>query len=520
MNTLIHDAGQAFERAIALVRGTELHALLDFLLRCRARLEAPMQVALVGEICSSKSTLANAMLGGEEIVRTGSMEETFNVSWLKHGDAESPVEVFFKPPSYGKQTVPRNQWAAWANRQGSETLSQAVSYIEVCHDSPMLHTFQLIDTPGLNAVNGIDSRNTLDFLEHHPPDAIVLLFSKSIAGHILEVVRLFQGRLSQGISPINAVGVLAKIDDYWPEENEPLTAGARVVKRLMEREPQVRATLFRLYPLCARLALGARTLTEEDLLSLAGLTRLPPARFDTMVRSVHRFLNVKATPDLTSETRAYLLGKLTRYGVATAVAFLRQQSSASLETVKRHLLGLSGFDRFLRDVTEHFGNRAYLIKLSRLLGAIQGMVQQYVEDRKGIAIAREVGGIFTDLALGHQAFKELDLLRQYYHGDLVLSSEEELELQRITGELGLSLRERLGLGTPTTIAAMGRTAIERELYWNTRLVTAMEPEMKNFARVLKGSYREIQQQVETSHRRLLEAQTALFGEDRRETHEQ
>ena len=47
------------------------------------RLSRPMQLAIIGKISSSKSTLVNAVLGKEEVVRTGQMEETFNVSWLK-----------------------------------------------------------------------------------------------------------------------------------------------------------------------------------------------------------------------------------------------------------------------------------------------------------------------------------------------------------------------------------------------------------------------------------------------------
>ena len=60
------------------------------------RLSQPMQLAIIGKISSSKSTLVNAILGKDEVVRTGQMEETFNVSWLKYGDSNDDVKVVFK----------------------------------------------------------------------------------------------------------------------------------------------------------------------------------------------------------------------------------------------------------------------------------------------------------------------------------------------------------------------------------------------------------------------------------------
>ena len=69
----------------------------DELKKSEARLMQPMQLAIIGKISSSKSTLVNAILGKEEVVKTGQMEETFNVSWLKYGDSNSNINVFFNP---------------------------------------------------------------------------------------------------------------------------------------------------------------------------------------------------------------------------------------------------------------------------------------------------------------------------------------------------------------------------------------------------------------------------------------
>jgi len=77
--------------------------------RVRERMKEPMQIAIVGRISSSKSTLVNAILGKPEVVRTGHEAETFNVSWLKYGDNKAPIKVHLRD---GNQVnVPREDWS-------------------------------------------------------------------------------------------------------------------------------------------------------------------------------------------------------------------------------------------------------------------------------------------------------------------------------------------------------------------------------------------------------------------------
>ena len=79
------------------------------------KLSKPIEVAIIGKISSSKSTLVNALLGEAEVVRTGQMEETFNVSWIKYGDSNGDIKVFFKDGSM--KIVPRRDWKKWTSHQ-------------------------------------------------------------------------------------------------------------------------------------------------------------------------------------------------------------------------------------------------------------------------------------------------------------------------------------------------------------------------------------------------------------------
>lgn len=79
-----------------------LHETLE---RSIKKLHEPMQLAIIGKISSSKSTLVNAILGKDGVMATGQMEVTYNVGWLKYGAPESDIIIHHKdgsPDSYRK----------------------------------------------------------------------------------------------------------------------------------------------------------------------------------------------------------------------------------------------------------------------------------------------------------------------------------------------------------------------------------------------------------------------------------
>ena len=152
----------------------------DELKKSEARLMQPMQLAIIGKISSSKSTLVNAILGKEEVVKTGQMEETFNVSWLKYGDSNSNINVFFKNGDI--KSVPRSDWAKWTSHQEKNVLKEQVKFIEVFYNHEILKRVNIIDTPGLLdrpvlEMNDIEL-NALIALEHLA-DAILFIFDAS-----------------------------------------------------------------------------------------------------------------------------------------------------------------------------------------------------------------------------------------------------------------------------------------------------------------------------------------------------
>ena len=163
-----------------------LHETLE---RSIKKLHEPMQLAIIGKISSSKSTLVNAILGKDGVMATGQMEVTYNVGWLKYGAPESDIIIHHKdgsPDSYRKP----EEFLRWTiESDGRKELLNNVSYIETFDDAEILREINIIDTPGLDAVRGQDSQNTLDFLKHVRPDAVIMLFTNSVAENTLKVVQ-------------------------------------------------------------------------------------------------------------------------------------------------------------------------------------------------------------------------------------------------------------------------------------------------------------------------------------------
>ena len=192
-----------------------LHETLE---RSIKKLHEPMQLAIIGKISSSKSTLVNAILGKDGVMATGQMEVTYNVGWLKYGAPESDIIIHHKdgsPDSYRKP----EEFLRWTiESDGRKELLNNVSYIETFDDAEILREINIIDTPGLDAVRGQDSQNTLDFLKHVRPDAVIMLFTNSVAENTLKVVQDFNR--GGNFNPLNAIGILSKIDILWMEDAE------------------------------------------------------------------------------------------------------------------------------------------------------------------------------------------------------------------------------------------------------------------------------------------------------------
>lgn len=493
--------------------------------KSQERLMQPMQLAIIGKISSSKSTLVNAILGQSEVVRTGQMEETFNVSWLKYGDSDSDINVVFKDGRIS--SVPREQWVQWTSHQEKNVLKEQVKYIEVFYNHEILKDINIIDTPGLDALSQIDSKNTILFLKEIHPDAVVMLFTKSIAESTLSVLQDFQnvGAGNFNLSAMNAIGVLSKADTIWtamePDKNI-ISIGNKVIKTtLYDKYPEVRKSLFSILPVSSLIGLSSSTINDLDYASLKSLSLTDDSILLEMLSSPDFFLDEDYSVCIKSAERRRLYNKFGLYGIYILVDALRRNEDANVVFLSELLKEKSGFGKFLLTVQSHFGKRSTLIKsqsiLQRILNGVNRAKQIYIgEQYKAVA---QVENLIVAALLSLHEYKEWEYLSKYYDGKLDLTNEEADEFVALCGERGYSASERLRCDDTKLPSQLIDIATKRALYWQKQynIFSVIEPEKAEFYKLLISSYNllliDIQKAVGEymSAKEAIEKTTAFLG---------
>lgn len=513
--------------ALQLTAGEADLAIVDReLQQAIARLQQPMRVAIVGLIKAGKSTLMNALLG-EQLVPMGNVEATFNVNVFRWGDRPS-LQVYYKDNRPPEPKSFDELQALTLRAEDNRDYLQSIKYIDIAYPNSLLHNFDLVDTPGMESHYRDDSDNTRQFLQLHGrelsevtqteaqgADAVLYLFSHSLAVEDKEIVELFQGAGAGATTPINAIGVLTKTDIYWsdPQITEPTIAADRICQRLAHH-PQVRNLFYNIYPVCGHLALGAATLTQSEWEILDRLTAISPDRLESLLRNLHRF-NEREYPDIpvAPAERQQLSERLGAYGVWVAyhlrrsgIADRRASPGGNRARLASALRERSGIDRLQSTIISHFGHRAYLIKLSRVLARFKTIYFQLRPQLRGrqLQILEQIAGDLEELEAQDRSIVELNMLRDFYHQKLTFDEVEARQLLAITGEFGTSCGERLGLDERASIPDMLRVAAERMQYWQTRSADyfTLDRDTLTAAKTMARSYELIFQQLQAAKKYL------------------
>jgi len=479
----------------------------------RERFSAPMRVAIVGRVSSGKSTLANALLGCR-IVATGVEELTYNVNWLRHA-AVPDVTVHFKDyrtPEH--RSLDELEALTVRSDQFRELLSE-IDYLVISDPNPYLKAFDLIDTPGLDSHFSEDSANTMRFLgldeakvravtvEHAAKaDALVLVFARGAASGEAELLRDFQRNdsVSSAASPLTAVGVLTKVEQYWDpdQQPDPMRTGQRLAERLME-EGGASRYLYHLYPVASLVGEAAVTFDAEDLADLTALAAVDPAELEDSLGFGPGFANDEQSGlPVPAARRRVLFDRFSAYGIALACSLVRD-GAADERTLRTELAARSGMTDFRRSLVDHFGRRADLIKLQHLTGQVRDIPELFADplqpgDRACLdAAIAEV----TQLEYKEHAFRELAVLRSFYKKELPVSDAEAEELARVFGESGTSAAARLGLPETATSAELRDRAYQRHAYWSARTVEGLAGPLHHAGMVLRRSYENLIDAIET-----------------------
>jgi hypothetical protein len=334
-------------------------------------------------------------------------------------------------------------------------------------------------------------------------DAVLYLFSHSLAAEDAHVLELFQGPSMGHISPINSLGVLTRVDALWSRKMEDtLATGQEIITVLQADHPQIQRQFYTITPICGLLAWGAQTITEEELATLRALTTLPEARLRTVLRDADRFSH-KEYEDIPipPHQRERLLDRLGQYGIWRACQLLRS-GQFSRQQITEHLLEISGLPALKKLILSHFGNRAYLIKLESALRQIEAACfwerqNQFLQGPARVILQR-VAGRFEQLRADAEDLRILQVLRDYYQGKLPFTEKEIQQLLQITGEFGLEAAQRLGLEHSVNRQALLSAASACASSWRTR---AIDPgatrEVVGAAEIIADAYEQLFYQITT-----------------------
>lgn len=482
------------------------------------RLSQPMQLAIIGKISSSKSTLVNAILRKEEVVRTGQMEETFNVSWLKFGDIKADIKVVFKNGSV--RYVPHNDWEIWTSHQHENILKEQVKYIEVSFEDSILKKINIIDTPGLDALSEIDSRNTISFLKEIKPDAVIMLFTKSIAESTFSILQDFQnvGSSSFSLSPLNAIGVLSKVDTMWSSmmpQKDIIEDAKRVIQHtLYDKYPEVKRSFFSILPVSSLLGLASSTISEEDYVYIKCLSTMERPILYEMLSSPDLFMDEDYKVNISSEKRLSLYRKFGLYGIYVLVDAVQKASACTLEQLKDVLRNKSGFDALMSTITAHFGDRAVLIKSQNTILSVMNACKQVIStssDSTTVKVIEQISKKITTEMLSIHEFQEWRYLSEIYEHKGDYNDEEVCEFKALCGEYGNSVINRLQLGHSVTVNEMIEKIKCRAFYWQKQynIYSDIDPHKAAFYKVMLSSYNILQQQVEEVFNEVRNAENTL-----------
>lgn len=510
----ISEIKSGLSECLSLVQSPVMRNLEIAIRKSIDKLDEPMQLAIIGKISSSKSTLVNAILGKDELMSTGQKEVTYNVGWLKYGKSDSDIIIHYKD----------NRPPCKRSRKEFERLSvdsnhaeiDNISFIETFDDSEILRDINIIDTPGLDAKREKDSQNTLDFISKVRPDAVVMLFTHAVAENVLDVVSQFNAGAS--FNPLNAIGILSKIDVLWqesiPRDKSALNIGRKMVTNRKKKDAMLSKTLFDLYPISALLFLAATTVNEQDVTLISNAYNSDSAAFSKSLNSMPNFLKEQSNP-MTESERMKLAQKIGLYGIWLIVQRLKNGESTAINDIKNLFLFESGASEFKKSLYNHFGSRAKLIKIESVYQHISQEINKVRAQARGSAelsllanVEQKLYDIFSTLVHEH---KEYNMLNMIYSGELQLDDDVANEFKNICGEHGNSAPEKLGLPSGTDMTELLNHALSKERYWRKEVALEPDPEEREWMNVILKSYANIRHKIAIMIFQYEQAKNFLFN---------
>jgi hypothetical protein len=468
--------------------------------RIRAKLTEPLRIAMAGSVSSGKSTMVNALLG-QQIAAVDVGECTRIVTWFRYDHYER-IDVWLR--SGQRRTVGLEAGGQLPESFGVDPSEVARAVVWLSNEN--LRNVSIIDTPGLYTVNqsneaatssflgvGSDSGEAADSrLAMSQADALIFLMPhlRAVDAEVLTRFRaLYRGT---GLSAVNAVGVLSKIDKLASPDEDPWKTARRIAKRAAI---DLRSVVCDVIPVIGLLAETSNTdrFTEDDARALGHLAELDPLDREDALMSADDFLSHPSI-DLAPGVRDRLLGMLDLYGLGICLEAIDDGAVGAAAILER-LDAVSGFAPLRSLVDDVFTRRSDLLKahagicdLQRLsffrgdpgngrhLRALQNPLEQLELDRD-----------LHDLRI-------VDVARRVYNGDFALPGDLLADVEGLL--MASTPASRMGLSATASVSDIARAAVDRATRWGAFANdNRRSPAESRMARSVKESYEHIWDQI-------------------------
>ncbi|WP_328708420.1 dynamin family protein [Microbispora hainanensis] len=348
-----------------------------------ARLSEPtLRVAVGGRLNAGKSTLVNVLLG-RRLAATDATECTRVVTWFRHGDRDR-IEV--TPRDGRPYEIPMGPGGIPADLGLPH--GQISSVTVHARNDVLRGRHTVVDTPGLDSPTGLDGDSLVALRQ---ADALVYVMPLPGKGDE-EALAAFRAALSgSGLSIVNAVGVLSRIDELGTGKGDPWPEATRIAAGY---EARLRALLSGVVPVVGMLAQAtlADGLTDQDARWLRDLAGAAPAvERKYLISSLDDLLAWRDCP-VSPEGRRRLWRLLGGYGLRESLALIDTGTAGRAELAAA-LWRRSGVEGLFDVVRQRFVDGADGLRASAAVAALDRIGWGAVSPAERMAVATLRAGL-------------------------------------------------------------------------------------------------------------------------------
>ncbi|MEV0899486.1 dynamin family protein [Actinoplanes sp. NPDC049802] len=454
------------------------------------RLHDPLRVAVAGRLKAGKSTLVNALIG-RRVAPTAAGECTRVVTRFRYGPADR-IDVVTRDGE--RRSLPLDEDGMVPARLG--TPASRIAYVDVALTTDRLRELTVVDTPGLSSTDtagsaraeaavGIDDDSAGEVAA---AEAVVYVFTQAVRADDVRALEAFHTASARlATSPINAIGVLAKVDTLVGGPEDPWPVAGPLARR---QAGLLARTVGDVVPVAGLLAETAEAgrLTGGDRDALAKLAALPGAELSLLLLSADLFRSRPAP--IGRDQRERLLTRLDLYGIGFACAQLAADPRLSTGELVRRLSAASGLARLSATVDQTFRWRSDAIKAGWALTRLERLSRHGVQGRDQQTVRDALERALRDPA--YHRLRLLDAAQRAATGAVPLPGDWEQELIRLATSDDARWILRLPEADGGELAAAAVAAAGR---WRAYAVDGAGPAQARIAQVAHRGFQLLAQEV-------------------------